>query len=104
MQTVERTLCAAFTTTLLASVPAQASHPLQNVAASGTAKQYEFVATRPNSGGYAFARQVLPAAAKLEGVAQSRVLYLNPDGAILTPGYNDSRTDSSSIVTEPTLI
>jgi len=105
MQTVERTLCAAFTTVVIATSPAQASHPLQTVATEGTAKQFQFVATRPTgSGGHAFARQVLPAANTPEHVAASRVLYLNPNGAILVPGNNDSTTDTSSIVTEPTEI
>jgi len=105
MQTVERTLRAAFTTVVIASSPAQASHPLQTVATEGSAKQFQFVATRPagTGGGYAFARQVLPAA-NATGVAQSRTLYLNPNGVLLVPGNNDSRTDTSSIVTEPTEI
>jgi uncharacterized protein (TIGR03382 family) len=103
MQTVERTVCAAFTTVIIANASAHASHPPQVVAVEGAAQQKQFVATRPTSGGHAFARQVLPAAANT-GVAQSRVLYLNPDGAILVPGFNDARTDTSSVVTEPTEI
>src|SRR3954452_15874938 len=45
------------------------------------------------------ARQVLPATHAPEGaVAQSRVIYLNHTGALLRPGDNDARTNSSSIV------
>ncbi|HUS30304.1 MAG TPA: hypothetical protein VMZ53_17470 [Kofleriaceae bacterium] len=35
---------------------------------------------------------------------ESRTIYLNPYGVVLTPGDNDSRTDASSIVTSPTVI
>ncbi|HSR99560.1 MAG TPA: hypothetical protein VLM79_21050 [Kofleriaceae bacterium] len=54
-----------------------------------------------------FARQVLPAttaAATGTGRAQSRIIYLNPNGVILYPGKNDSSRDISSVVAEPTLI
>jgi hypothetical protein len=53
-----------------------------------------------------FARQVLPvqAAGTGTGRAQSRVIYLNPNGVIVSPGKNDSSRDISSIVAEPTLI
>ena len=54
-------------------------------------------------GGPAFVRQVVPAAAT-GGIAKSRTIYLNHDGAMLTPGYNDSRTNTSSIVTRATQI
>jgi hypothetical protein len=50
------------------------------------------------------ARQVLPAQATGSSRAQSRVIYLNPDGVILFPGKNDSSRDISSVVAEPTLI
>jgi hypothetical protein len=36
--------------------------------------------------------------------AQSRVIYLNRDGAILRPGDNDSARQRSSVVAQPTLI
>jgi hypothetical protein len=35
---------------------------------------------------------------------ESRTIYLNPYGVILTPGDNDSRADVSSIVTAPTVL
>jgi MYXO-CTERM domain-containing protein len=110
MSTVERKLIA-FTIVglsgLLATNPAQASHPQQTLQQDGNAKVREFVATAsPTSGrGYRFARQVLtPSGAVTDQKAQSRTIYLNRDGAILFPGDNDSSEDTSSIVTEPVLV
>jgi uncharacterized protein (TIGR03382 family) len=105
---VERTLVA-FTTTLLATASAHASHPRQNIAAEGAARNLEFVATRTNSMGYAFARQVVvprtpTAAAATTDKAQSRTLYLRREGAILSPGDNNSATGTSSIVQQQTEI
>ncbi len=36
--------------------------------------------------------------------AQSRTLYLNRDAGTLTPGSNNSQTDTSSLITQPTTI
>lgn len=58
--------------------------------------------TQPGSE-VAFARQVLPASGAPEGaVAQSRIIYLDHTGAHLRPGDTDARTNTSSIVGEPT--
>ncbi|HSR95543.1 MAG TPA: Ig-like domain-containing protein [Kofleriaceae bacterium] len=57
------------------------------------------------AGGPEFLRQVVPAAAAAAtGLAKSRTIYLNHTGATLTPGYNDSRANTSSIVTRPTQV
>ena len=37
-------------------------------------------------------------------VAQSKTVYLNRDGATLRPGTNDARTNTSTIVSQPTTI
>lgn len=106
MSTVERKLFA-FTLTLLATTVAHASHPRQNLQSSVRVKDREFVAARPDSRGLRFARQVLPAsptAVTHDQRATSRVIYLNPNGVVLYPGDNDSSTQHSSIVTEPTEI
>jgi len=92
---VERT-SVAFTIILLAHAPALAApHP-----------QPSFETTAETPRGYAFARQAVPPAPKLRaassGLAQSRVIYLNRDGAILRPGNNDARLQTSSIVEQPT--
>lgn len=105
---MERTFVA-FTTILLANAPAHASHPRQNIAPEGAARNLEFVATRPNTSGYTFARQVVTPTHSLSPTAsaaqaQSRIFYLSRDGAILSPGDNDSRTGTSSIVTQETEI
>jgi hypothetical protein len=100
---VERSFGLAFTTLTIFAPLAHASHPHQAIQPEGTARPLEFVAT-PRSD-LVFARQVLPAAAATgTGRAQSRIIYLNPDGVILYPGKNDSSRDISSVVAEPTLI
>jgi uncharacterized protein (TIGR03382 family) len=106
---VERRLGLTFTTLTIFAPLAQAAHPQQAIKPEGSADPLEIVATEPrptSSGpGLRFARQVLPAAAApASAVAQSRVIYLNRDGVVLTPGDNDSVRQTSSIVTEPTAI
>ncbi|HMG55295.1 MAG TPA: MYXO-CTERM sorting domain-containing protein [Kofleriaceae bacterium] len=106
---MERRLCLAFTTLTIFAPLAQASHPKQAVRPEGTASRLEFVATDPaaHHAGLSFARQVLPASAAPPGApqrAQSRVIYLNRDGAILRPGINDSARQISSIVAAPTAL
>jgi len=110
---VERRLGLAFTTLTIFAPLAQAAHPQQAIKPEGTAEPLEFVATAPTPKGLAFARQVLPAtlvatgrAAAADGSAraQSRVIYLNRDGVVLSPGDNDSSRQRSSIVTQPTEI
>lgn len=102
----------AFTTLTIFAPLAQAGHPQpahQAIKPEGTARPLEFVATEATaqSRGYAFARQVLAAPTNRSSQvapAQSRVIYLNRDGAILRPGDNDSTRQVSSIVNEPTQI
>jgi hypothetical protein len=101
---VERSIGLAFTTLTIFAPLAQAAHPQQAIKPEGTASPREFVATAPSPRGFAFARQVLPAQATASVRAQSRVIYLNHDGAILTPGDNDATQQVSSIVAEPTAI
>jgi hypothetical protein len=109
---VERSLGLAFTTLTIFAPLAQAAHPQQAIKPEGTASPLEFVATRPDHRGLAFARQVLPSrAVQARAVpadastrAQSRVIYLNHDGVILRPGDNDSSHQVSSIVAEPTVL
>ena len=52
--------------------------------------------------GLAFMRQVIPAATTTAtsrgGLALSRTIYLNRNGATLTPGQNNSQTNTSTIV------
>lgn len=106
---MERSVGFAFTTLTIFAPLAQAAHPQQAVKPEGSARPLEFVATdaAAHSRGYSFARQVLPAApaaATASEMAQSRVIYLNRDGAILRPGDNDAHRHVSSIVGEPTAI
>ena len=108
MSPVERTLVA-FTTLLISAGAAHASHPPQAVRPAGHAAPYEFVTTQPRtlagSVGKTFARQVLPAQPAAAAVAETRIIYLNRDGVVLWPGAaNDARTQTSSIVSEPTAI
>jgi len=106
---VERTLVA-FTGTLLATSLAQASHPPRTLSEQHTSSAAprigQFVAAPHVDGrGFRLARQVLPATGiSGDQQATSRTIYLNRDGAILTPGLNDSRSDRSSIVSEPVVI
>jgi hypothetical protein len=98
---VERRLGLAFTTLTIFAPLAQASHPKQAIQAEGTAAPLEFVATAPSPRGITFARQVLPARVSAHATterAQSRVIYLNHDGALLTQrlGTRTTTTDSDS--------
>jgi len=97
VSTVERTLVA-FTITLLAHASAHAA-PLPP-----TSAKFDTTATTPR--GYAFARHaVKPSLVRnATQLAQSRVIYLNRDGAVLWPGDNDARTSKSSIVESATEI
>ena len=112
---VERTLVA-FTITFLATAPAHASHPPQQLQTQGPAGPRSFVG-RSTPQGLVFARQVLPAppssfpsdggalsSRRASPRARSRTIYLNRDGALLRPGDNDARLSTSSIVQEPTLL
>jgi MYXO-CTERM domain-containing protein len=99
---VERTLVA-FTTTLLASIPAQAAHPLR----TDIAAEAPFVESRVNSRGFALARQAIRRSNKIgddNARATSRTIYLNKDGITVFPGNNDARTDRSSIAPAPVFI
>ncbi len=104
---MERTLVA-FTTLLLSAGAAHASHPHQTLQTEGTelVATHQFVGTASPSG-RVFARQVLPAnpTAAASARAESRVIYLNRDGAVLWPGdANDSASQTSTIVSQPTSI
>jgi len=103
---VERTL-SVFTTTLLGASLAQAAHPPQQVKVEGTGPQAAdrtfVVSAQPSTRGHIFARQVLPRSSGALRAA-SRVIYLNHDGVLLTPGDNDSRQQRSSVVQEPVFI
>jgi len=113
---VERSFGLAFTTLTIFAPLAHAAHPNQAIKPEGTASPLEFVATAPTPRGLVFARQVLPplgrstavavASTRVDapGRAQSRVLYLNRDGAILRPGDNDAPRQRSSIVAQPSLV
>jgi hypothetical protein len=109
---VERSFGLAFTTITIFAPLAHASHPNQAIQPEGTARPLEFVAasrrvgptTADGTAEAQFARQVVPAQAVGTGRALSRIIYLNPDGAILYPGDSDSSRDVSSVVAEPTLI
>jgi uncharacterized protein (TIGR03382 family) len=59
--------------------------------------------TAPTPSGMKFARQALAATGNV-GRAESRTIYLNREGVLLRPGDNDSSLDTSSVVTEPTVI
>jgi MYXO-CTERM domain-containing protein len=59
--------------------------------------------SEPTEGGPEFVRQVVPAAATT-GLAKSRTIYLNREGAMLTPGFNDARANTSSIVARATQV
>lgn len=116
---MERSIGLAFTTLTIFAPLAHAAHPKQTVKPEGTARPFEFVAPELSiSGtaasalrqGYSLVRQVIPApATAAPGAsgsprAQSRVIYLNRDGAILRPGNNDSVRQVSSVVAKPTEI
>ncbi len=102
---MERTLVA-FTTLLISAGAAHASHPLRTIQSEGTrVATHQFVGTASRD--RVFARQVLPAnpLASPTARAESRVIYLNRDGADLWPGAaNDSSSQTSTIVSEPTSI
>jgi uncharacterized protein (TIGR03382 family) len=91
---------------LLGPSLAAAEAPVRPIKPSGTAANYDLVATAPNQDDLVFARQVLPAATggSTSALAQSRVIYLNKNGVTLQPGNNDSRTNRSTIATQATTI
>ncbi len=110
MSPVERTLVA-FTTALISAGTAHAAHPQQAIRPEGIARPNELVASRPLPAGHpaagrVFVRQlVAPSPVAAAGPrAQTHVIYLNRDGAVLLPGLNDSRLQTSSIVRVPTAI
>jgi hypothetical protein len=87
---------------------ASAAHPLRSIQPDGSAQRFQFVGAR-GANGLTYVRQVVPASGSgvvpgttaATQVAQSRVLYLNHNALTLVPGNNDSKTGTSSIVTEP---
>ena len=93
LSTVGRKLLA-FTITLSAHALAHAAPPLLT--------QLE-IAETPR--GYATARQVVaPQTRPRATLAESRIIYLNRDGAVLRPGDNDARLETSSVVQTPTVL
>ncbi len=102
----------AFTIILLALSPAQAAHPSQKLQTAGTKPTIgKFVGSHSDAVGLSFARQVVEpqarnvdAHARGSNRAKTRTIYLNREGVMLRPGLNDSATNMSSLVTEPTLI
>ncbi|MBX3160847.1 MAG: hypothetical protein KF773_33085 [Deltaproteobacteria bacterium] len=55
------------------------------------------------SAGLDLARQIVPATAATRR-AQSRTIFLNRNGAMLKPGVNDSRKNTSSVVAQPSMV
>jgi hypothetical protein len=74
------------------------------IPAVGNARSFrdDVALTEVNAAGVRFARQAIAAAGVTR--AQSRTIYLNPNGVVLRPGENDSRTNTSSVVEQPTEI
>jgi uncharacterized protein (TIGR03382 family) len=59
--------------------------------------------TQPNDVGTRLARQALPATGNTK-LALSRTIYMNRNGVTLRPGDNNSSMNTSSVVTQPTVI
>ncbi len=88
---------------------AVAEAPPRVVAPSGQASLYDVVLGPETADGYQLGRQVLPPQPSAltggpAGVAASRTIYLNRNGVTLSPGTNDSRTNRSTVATQPTTI
>lgn len=93
--------------------PAIASgEPRRTIDAHGSAPFFGFVG-KTRGDGKILARQVVPAKDTVDldlatdepvALAQSRILYLNKTGVVLSPGENDARLNRSSIVTAQTAI
>jgi hypothetical protein len=79
-----------------------AAHGAPTAPASAPTSTYPWV-SEPTEGGPEFVRQVVPAPAAT-GLAKSRTIYLNRQGAMLTPGFNDARANTSSIVARATQV
>jgi uncharacterized protein (TIGR03382 family) len=77
---------------------------LSRVAHAEPSSTYPWV-SETSAGGLEFLRQVVPAAPiAATGLAKTRTIYLNHNGAMLTPGFNDSKTNTSTIVTRATQV
>jgi uncharacterized protein (TIGR03382 family) len=63
--------------------------------AAGPASELEL---SPMRDGLTFARKLLPASGQTSALAQSRIIYLNHNGVSLRPGDDDSRANTSSII------
>src|SRR4051812_41257660 len=61
------------------------------------------LATPIFDGGPEIVREVVPATGSTAR-AQSRIVYLNRNGASLRPGSNDARIQASTVVKQPTVI
>lgn len=101
--------CVAIGALILPAI-ASADVARKTVSSKSPASEYDIVLGKQTIDDLQFARQVVPAPAALAApgpiaaVAQSRVLYLNKNGATLTPGTNDARTNRSTLATQQTTI
>src|SRR5687767_4217813 len=65
----------------------------------------DVIAGPPNIDNLTFARQVIAAdSSPVSTVAQSKTIYLNRSGVLLSPGDNDARTNKTTLVKSPTQI
>jgi Bacterial Ig domain len=104
--------------TVLIPAFAAAEAPRRSVTAEVPASLYDVVVGPETADGYAMGRQLVPpgteagttTTASLTGagttgqLAASRTIYLNKNGVTLSPGANDSITNRSTVVTQPTAI
>lgn len=96
-------------TLVLLPAIASAEVTVRQLKAPGTAAYGDIVAGAPTINDLQMARQVLPPSgtATTTGVtalALSKVIYLNKTGVTLQPGNNDSRTNRSTLASQPTTI
>ena len=81
-------------------------HAVALVVMSGTAIASPNLDVKIGADGVGFARQAVPApaTAAASSLASSRIIYINRNGGMLYPGVNDSRSQISSIVSQPTMV
>ncbi|HWO24756.1 MAG TPA: Ig-like domain-containing protein [Kofleriaceae bacterium] len=104
----------------MALIPAiaAAEAPRRTVAPESQASLYDVAVGPETADGYLMGRQLVPPASATTagtpttaltaggtaGLAASRTIYLNKNGVTLSPGANDSITNRSTVVTQPTVI
>jgi uncharacterized protein (TIGR03382 family) len=76
---------------------------LSGVARAEPTSTYPWI-SETTAGGPEFVRQVVPATAAATGLARTHTIYLNHTGALLSPGFNDSQANTSTIVTRATQV